>query len=1061
MLRWFTENGVAANLIAFILVVGGLLALPFLEVEMFPETSLDQISITVPYPGATPQEVEEGIVIRIEEVIQGVEGIKRIRSVAAEGAGSVAVELLSGYEPQKVKENLKTRVDSITTFPVDAERPIVEEVLLPRDVLYLAIAGDADEKTLRELAERVRDDLVAISGISQVQLLGVRNYEIAIEVTEHTLRAYGLTFDEVVAAVQASSLDVPGGSIKAAGGEILLRTLGQAYVAEEFEKIVLRANPDGTRVTLGSVATINDSFVDTDIVARFDGRPAAFLRVAEIGDESPLDISEKVSSYIEEARARFPAGVTLVKFADGSFYLKDRLNLLVKNGLLGLLLVMAVLTAFLRPMLAVFVAIGIPISFLGTLFVAPAIGLSINLISLFAFILVLGIVVDDAIVVGESIFTEYQRNGPGIESAVRGAHAVAVPVVFAVLTTMVAFVPLFFLPGVFGKFFIPVPQVVILTLLWSLVESKLVLPYHLTLIRTAGTHRSDSQLNWFQRSQRRVADGLERFIERVYQPFLQAALRRRYVTIAAFVASVILTFGLVAGGWVRQVPFPVVPSDFIRIDLQYPAGTPVSEVQRGIARIQAAMEQVNQRHAAAVEDGRAPVQHLAVFSGIIGSRGFDTTTAPEPHAATLLAELTKAQAREISAIDLTREWREAVGTLPGAKSLVFIAETQTTTEKPIDIQLQGRDFARLQDAAREIKLRLADFTGVFDIADNFTSGKREIQLRLEPRAEILGVSSRELGRQVRSAFYGAEAQRIQRGRNDVRVMVRYPREDRESIASLETMRVRLPDGSAVPFSEVASIAIGQGFATIQREDRHRVLNITANIDGTQANVPRLTREVQQAVNDILARYPDVTSALEGQAAENAETARTMLIGLVLVLAGIYALIAIPFKSYVQPLIVLTAVPFALVGAIVGHFVTFQAISMLSAMGIIAAVGVVVNDSLVMVDYVNQRVRQDGVSVAAAALEGGVRRFRPILLTSLTTFAGLMPILLERSLQAQFLIPMATSLAFGVLLATFVTLLLVPATYLALEDAKRAARRALNWSTKSSPAPEAANRDALH
>lgn len=1044
MIRWFTANGVAANLIAFILIVGGLLALPFVRVEMFPHTELDQVNIVTSYPGATPEEVEEGIVIRIEEAIQGIEGIKRIHSTAAEGQGVVSVEILSGYDVQSVKENLKTRVDSITTFPTDAERPIVEELLLPRDVLFLAVAGDADEKTLRRLADRVRDDLVALPGISQVDTLGVRRYELAVEVSEATLHAFDLTFAEVAAAVQAMSLDVPGGSIHSDGGEILLRTINQAYVAEQFADIVLRSDPDGARLRLGDVARINDGFTDAEIISRFDGKPAAFLKIAQIGDESPLDISSRVSEYALTARAHFPEGVQLVTFADGSFYLKDRLNMLIKNGLIGLVLVVAVLTAFLRPMLAFFVMLGIPIAFLGTFLIAPPIDLSVNLISLFAFILVLGIVVDDAIVIGESIFSEYQRNGPGLESAVRGTHAVSVPVIFAVLTTMVAFFPLFFLPGVFGKLFAPVPQVVIATLFWSLVQSKLVLPYHLTLIKTAGTRRTESSMNRFQRGQRRIANGLEGFVAKVYVPFLKKALRFRYVTMAVFAAAIILTVGIVAGGWVRQVPFPVVPSDFIQVTIEYPAGTPVPEVRKGVARLQEELDAISTRYAG--DEGIKPVQHVAVFSGGVSGEfgqlegGGGTTN----HQAILLAELTKGESREFSALELTREWRDAVGTIPGVKSLVFTAETVMTTAKPIDVQLRGREFSRMQEAAREIKVRLLDFPGVFDITDNFSSGKREIQIRLKPSAEALGVTTAELGRQVRSAFFGTEAQRIQRGRDDVRVMVRYPREARESVAALENMRIRLADGSAIPFTEVADFSIGEGFSTIQREDRNRVLNVTANIDSARVDVARLTRDVNNAVSEVLARYPDVTSTLEGQTAETEDTIRSLLIGLLFVLAAIYALIAIPFKSYIQPVIVMAAVPFALVGAVFGHLVTGQTLSILSAMGVIAAIGVVVNDSLVMVHYVNER-RREGLSATEAAEEGGARRFRPILLTSLTTFVGLIPILLERSLQAQFLKPMATSLAFGVVFATLVTLLLVPALYLMIHDIKMAARRIVKWS----------------
>ena len=1031
MIAWFARNGVAANLIMIMLLLGGALAIPRLEMELFPEFSLDQVTVRTPYPGATPEEVEEGIVVRIEEAVQGVEGIKKVSSTSSEGMGQVNFEIESGYSLSTVKENIKTRVDSIFTFPVDAERPTVEELLFPRDVLFVAITGETDEFTLRALAERVRDDLTKRPGISQVSFFGVRDYEIGIEVSESVLREYGLTFSEVANAVRGSSLDLPGGVIKADGGEILLRTLGQAYNHEEFSRIVLRTAADGSRVTLADVATINDGFTDVDSFARFEGKPAVFVQVREVGTESPLDISAQVDNYIEEVKAEFPEGVTLVKFADSSFYLKDRLNLLVKNGAIGLALVLLVLTAFLRPMLAMFVAVGIPVSFLGTLLLAPWIGLSINLISLFAFILVLGIVVDDAIVVGESVFSEYQRHGPSIESAIRGSHAVAAPVTFAVLTTVVAFIPLFYLPGIAGKFFKPIPQVVIATLLWSLVQSKLVLPYHLTLIKTAGSGRPDSELNWLQRVQRRIASGLEHFVEKFYRPFLDLCLKYRYATVGAFAAVFLVTIGLVAGGWIRQVPFPPVPSDYIQATLEYPAGTSPAQVNEGVDQLEAGLDAVVAREEQRA--GGSPVDYRAVF------------TTAGPHSVMMLLELTKSEERELSAVDLTRDWREATGAIPGAKSLAFIAEAATSNEKPINVQLEGRDFEELKEVARLIKVRLTDIPAVFDLGDNFSSGKREIRLRVKPRAEVLGITAVELGRQVRAAFFGDEAQRIQRGRNELRVMVRYPREERESVGNLERMRVRLPDGSEVPFGEVADIEIGQGFESIQRVDRERVINIVGDIDSTRADVAAVTEQVDEAVKEILAQHPGVQSSLEGQTAENRETMLSLFSGFLLVLIAIYALLAIPFKSYFQPVIVMGAIPFAFVGAVLGHFFTGQPLSQLSYMGIIAAVGVVVNDSLVLVDFVNKR-RAEGITAVEAARISGGRRFRPIFLTSLTTFVGLAPILLERSLQAQFLIPMATSLAFGVIFATFVTLLMVPASYVILEDIKHLVSKGLHWLT---------------
>ncbi len=1026
MIAWFARNGVAANLLMAIVVVGGLFSLPKLTVELFPELSLDQVLVQVPYPGATPSEVEEGIILRVEEAVQGVQGIRRITSTAVESFGTVSIEVQRGYDIRRLKEDIKTRVDAIATFPANAERPIIEELLLPRDLLYIGVAGDTDEATLRRIAERVRDDLVNIPGISQADLLGVRDFEIAIEVSEQTLRAYGLTFDEVAEAVRQSSLDLPAGSIRADSGEILLRTLGQAYEAEAFARIPLRSDPDGTTIHLEDLANINDGFVDREILARFDGKPAAFILVRQVSEERPLDISAKVEAYIAESGQYFPAGIQVSTFADASFYLGDRIALLVKNGLIGLLLVLLVLTVFLRPLLAIFVAIGIPVAFLGAFFLAPVFGVSINLISLFAFILVLGIVVDDAIVIGESVFSEYQRSGPSLEASIRGSQMVAMPVTFAVLTTMVAFLPVFFIPGMIGKFLYPIPIVVIATLAFSLVQSKLVLPYHLSLIRTGTGDRS--QLGALSRLQRRFADGLETCVRKYYKPLLVRAMRRRYLTLVSFVSIFILSVGLLMGGWVRFAPFPTVPHDYIVAELEYPMGTPIQTTEAGITQMESALADVIRE----LKDKghERPIDHEAVFM------------QGDTHHAVFLLELSKSEARTISAIELSNLWREAIGQIPGSRSLVFTADTSPTTEKPIDIQLTGRDFEQMQAAARAVREGLRDYPAVFDITDNFTSGKREIRLRLKPEAEALGVRVGDLGRQVRQAFFGAEAQRIQRGRNDIRVMVRYPRAEREHLSQLEAMRIRLPDGAEIPFGEVAEIEMGQSFATINRLDRQRVLNITANIDRDATDFGTLTEEIK---NDFLPRvlvdFDGVVGSMEGEAAETEETIEAVVASTTLVMFIIYALLAIAFRSYIQPVIVMAAIPFAFVGAIFGHLITFQNLSILSLLGLIAAFGVVVNASLVMVDFVNQ-FRSDGSNRMTAVMEAGVARFRPILLTSLTTFVGLTPILLERSLQAQFLIPMATSLAFGVLFASAITLLLVPALYLVIEDLKVQARKLL-------------------
>ncbi|MEX0326471.1 MAG: efflux RND transporter permease subunit [Puniceicoccaceae bacterium] len=1046
MIRWFARNGVAANLVMLIMVVGGIGSILTIKREMFPEFSLDTVVVRVPYRGAAPEEVELGVILRIEEAIQGVDGIKEITSTAQEGYGQVVIEARKGADVSKLKDDIKARVDAIISFPVETERPIVEELLIQRDVIWIAVYGEASEKSLKEVAERVRDEVTQLQGVSQAFVQGIRSYEISIEVSEFNLRKFNLTFDEVVSAVQRNSIDVPGGSIRSEGGEILLRTKEQAWTQNEFEDIIVKSSLDGTRVLLKDVATVVDGFVDDPVVTTFNGKPAALVLVREVGQESPLHISKMVNAYVEEAGATWiPEGIAIDTWGDFSIYLKGRLNMLIENGSVGFVLVLLSLSLFLRPSLAFFVAIGIPVSFLGTFMVGPFVGISINLISLFAFILVLGIVVDDAIVVGESVFSEFQKVGPGVESAIRGTHAVSTPVTYAVLTTMVAFLPVFLLPGQLGKFFAMIPIVVIPTLLFSLVQSKLVLPYHLSLCKV-GQKTNREKLNPLSRFQRYVADSLERFVATVYRPVLAWSLEWRYLTISSFIGFAIIMGGLIGAGWVKFSPFPNVPSDFIQVFVKMPEGTPVEQTSDVLRHIGRCLDEIIE------EDQLAglpnPVKHQSEFigfgQGIEGSNvGFS------------FVELTKSELRDSSADDVSKRWREKIGDIPGIRQLTINASAGPPTGLPVDIRLTGPDFEQLRAATREIRERLAEFPGLFDIRDTFSEGKREIKLRLKPSAEPLGLRVDDLARQVRAAFYGAEAQRIQRGRDDVRVMVRYPYNERTSLTYLENMRIRLPGGVEIPIDEVAELEIGEGFPTITRIDRQRVINVQADADKEVADFTAINKALygtggksESLLEEIQEKYPGVRLVKGGEAKDWEETQASLFGGIILVIFVIYALLAIPFKSYLQPMIVMAVIPFGLAGAVLGHLITFQTLSLLSMLGIIALTGVVVNDSLVLVDYINKR-RIHGLPLRDAVREAGVVRFRPIILTSLTTFMGLVPILLERSLQAQFLIPMATSLGFGVLFATFITLLLVPSVYIALEDLKSGTMRVIRFLFKFS------------
>ncbi|MGZ0655860.1 efflux RND transporter permease subunit [Coraliomargarita sp. W4R53] len=1047
MIRWFTQNGVAANLLAGIIIVAGLFTALNIKLELFPQLDLDMVSVAVPYPGAAPEEVESGIIELIEDRIQDVDGVKKIIATAGEGYGSVRVEVERGYDATEVSDKIKVRVDAIDNFPEEAEEPRVEELLIRNEVISLAIFGNADVKTLKELAEYIRDELNVRESITQVDIKGVAEFEISINVSEISLRQYGLTFDDVVQAIRNTSVDIPGGSIKSRGGEILLRTTGKAYTGAGFEDMPVITRPDGSVVRVRDLATVDDGFVDDPLITEFNGQRAVLLRIFAVGDESALDVSGRVQEFAKTINADLPAGIQVEAFRDFTYYLKGRLQMLIENGVYGLLLVLLILTLFLRPSLAFFVMLGIPISFLGSMLFLPLLGISINLASLFGFILVLGIVVDDAIIVGESVFTQFQKHGgPGVEASVTGTKRVSIPVTFAVLTTIVAFLPILTIPGLLGKFFYPIPVVVIATLIWSLIESKLVLPYHLTLCKVGGGSRG--KINWLQRQQRKIADGLEYFIEHSYRPILKRAIQFRYATVAAFVGMLLIMFGMLAGKHLPFVFFPPVPSDYIVAKLVMPEGTPIELTTRAIEQMKSGLNQLIDE---VKEEGHGePFDNIVIT---IGGHAFEGSGGPMgsgngntgTHLAEIAVELVKREdlpgggnIEALSAPNLANKWREIIGPVAGIKELSFSANAAGAAGMPIDIQLAGRDFDTLQAASEAIKSKLATYEGLFDIKDNYSSGKREIKLDIHPSAEPLGLRQADLGRQVRAAFYGVEAQRIQRGRDDIKVMVRYPLAERQSVENLEDLRIRTFDGHEVPFDEVADFKITDGFSSITRVDRRRVINITADADKGIADLGLIQsdlkgkKEMEGFLATLMENYPGVSWTFEGETREQADVFASLQEMTLIALFIIYALLAIPLKSYIQPVIVMIVIPFGLIGAIGGHMLMGYPMSILSVLGFVALAGVVVNDSLVLVDFINQE-RAEGMPLRKAIEEAGAMRFRPIILTSLTTFAGLLPVLFETSLQALFLIPMAISLSFGVLFATFITLLLVPAFYSILED----------------------------
>lgn len=1034
-IRWMTRNHVAANLLMLIFIVGGLWLAGSIKQEVFPEITLDMIQVSVSYPGAGPEEVEEGILLKIEENLTGVDGIKEIKSVAAEGFGTVTAEVYPELDANLVLQDVKTEVDRIITFPDDAEKPVISKLLNRREVISVVVYGELTERSLREQAELVRDELLSLPGITQVDFGGVRPYEISIEVPEENLRRYNLTLGQISQRVRQASLDLPGGTIKTAGGEILIRTKERRYLGNEYEEIVVVSNSDGTELTLGDIGRVKDAFAETDEFARFDGHTAAMVKIFRVGEQKPTEISKLVLEYVKNKQLELPDSIRLATWNDTTELFQSRKDLLTKNAFIGLILVFIILGLFLEIRLALWVMLGIPISFCGALLLMPAVGVSINMISLFAFIMVLGIVVDDAIVVGENVYEHRQMNKPYMQAAEEGAIQVAQPVVFAILTSVAAFAPLLFISGMLGKFIKVIPQIVIIILLVSLIECLFVLPAHLGF----GKPRSAPQglLGVVDRSRRRFGRGLEWFISRVYSRFLDRCIRYRYATLATAVAVMMLVFSLVLGGIVKFTFMPEVDGDVILVNLELPPGTPAAHTGEVVEKILQAGERVVDDFDGKLQDSETVLRHVyAVVGGTMaegGPVGGGATSAS--NLANIAMFLTPSEQRGVAAADIANRWRELVGEVPGAETLSFTSNLVRLGAN-IDVQLAHEDFSVLDRASERIREELGNYPGVGDIADTYSLGKRELKIHLRPEARTLGITEQDLGRQLRGAFYGDEALRLQRGRDEVKVMVRYPEEDRARLWNLEAMRIRTADGGEVPLLQAADVVPSRGYAKINRTDRKRVINVTARVDSAQANAEEILAELSAGLLPQLARdFPGLTFNLEGEAKERSESLSSMKDGFVLALFIIYVLLAIPFRSYSQPMLIMSAIPFGIVGAILGHLIMGFNLSILSIFGIVALTGVVVNDSLLLIDYTNQ-VRKRGVDLLPAIMEAGLRRFRPILLTSLTTFFGLMPMILETSVQAQFLIPMAISLGFGIMFATFITLLLIPALYLILEDLRQ-------------------------
>lgn len=1044
LIAWFTYNPVAANLLMLFIIIGGIISYQLMTKRMQPDIQPNMVRISVPYLGAAPTEVEQGVIIKIEEAIQDVKGIKRINSTASEGNGTVTAELYNDIDLDDALNEIKIKVDSIATFPGETEKPVISKVEFSQGVVWLSVYGDMDQRTRQSIAQEVRNEIMALPEVNKANILGSRPYEISVELSDATLRSYGLTMTEIANKIRQFSIDLPGGEIKTEGGDIRLRTIGQAYSEIEFSELVLRTNPDGTRLLLGDIATITDGFVESDGYARFNTKLATVIQVQSLGEQNDIAISQAVRKYIEGKNKVLPEGAKIEVWGDGAHYLQQRLDMMFDNMIMGIFLVFILLSLFLRFKVALWVLVGIPICFFGAFLFMDKVGpisTSINFLSLFGLILVLGIVVDDAIIIGESVYSEIKKNGHSKENVVIGAKKVAVPATFGVLTTIAAFAPLLTLDFMFAPFFEAIAVVVILCLIFSLIESKWILPAHLAHMKYE--EYDETKVNWFGRVQHSTRQGMEDFATNVYRPFLEKVVNHRYLALVTFLTVLIVSIGVIASGMIKSEPFPSIPGDMIQARFTLNEGSPASARDSLIKKMEAAIDSADTQ---LTEKNNGEPIALHTLSWTQGDNGGG-----------MLVELTKGETRIVDSVEFEHEWRNAVGEVAGVKELRFMATTGPGGNSAISFRLVGTNYENLEKASKELQAKLAEFDGVFDIRTSNSAGNQEIELKLKPSAETLGITLADLGRQVRQAFYGEEAQRIQRGKDELKVMVRYPKEERRSITNLENMRIRTPSGEWVPFSSVAEFELSKGVSAIQREDRKRAVSVLADVNAEKVQSGMVIAEINgEFIPELVKKYPGVSSELSGQSKEVGELFTELGNSMLFAFVMIYILLAIPLKSYIQPIMVMSVIPFGFIGAVVGHLVFDKSFSMMSGFGIIALSGVVVNDSLIMVEFVN-RARKEGLSLVDAVLQAGTQRFRAIMLTSLTTFFGLLPIMFETSLQAQIIIPMAVSLAFGIMFATVITLLLIPSLYLILEDFKGLFRRKKKKEPLPTPVIEGLNR----
>ncbi|MGX9462803.1 efflux RND transporter permease subunit [Shewanella sp. A14] len=1037
IIAWFARNSVAANLLMIIILLGGLLTANTIRKQFFPAVEINWIEFSAVYPGTAPQEVEEGITIKIEQALESVQGLKRVITYSNRNMAKGYFQVEDSYDPQVVLEEVKSEIDSISTFPGDMEPPKVERIKFRQEVMYLSLYGDLSQKQLKDLGERVNDEIMQLPGVNISEYYSGLNYEIGIEVSKDRLREFGLTFNDVAEAVRGYSRNMSAGQIKAENGYINLRVQNQAYVGYEFEQLPLLTLDDGTKILLGDIATVNDGFEEGIQYSKFNGENSVTFFIGAAKNQSITDVAKTIRRFVDKQQKLLPQGVKLEPWVDMTYYLDGRLQLMLDSMKSGAILVFIMLALFLRVRLAFWVMMGLPVCFLGTLLFMPMsfIDVTINVISLFAFILVLGIVVDDAIVMGESAHSESEEHGQSIESVIRGVKKVAMPATFGVLTTIAAFLPITMDDGPSSAFGQAIGYVVILCLLFSLIESKLILPAHLAHMKkpTVVKPGSKNPIDWLRNGvnfvQGKIERGLSQFILSVYRPSLTLAVKYRYAVIMLFISLIFICVGLYMGGVVRFIGQPKIPHDFPRVTLEMNVDSSEKSTLAAALAIEQTLYDVDKK----IEQqyGQKMISDMQV--------DLKGQTSAE-----VMTKLVDPSMRPMDTFALAELWRQAMPQIPGVKSFSIQDSLIGGGREDGDIsfRLEGKDEGQLVAASLALKAKLNSLKGVSDVNDSRQSSAKEVQFQLKPLANALGLTLANIASQVGNSFYGLEAQRIIRNGEEIKVMLRYPEEQRNSIALVQDVMINTPQGAELPLSEVAEIKVVQGVNSIRRENGNRTINVWANVDADQTEPFKLAKDIRDNfMPDLLIKYPRVHSEVSGSIQEQLDSADTQMRDFILSLLLIYSLLAIPLRSYIQPVMIMSVIPFGVIGSVIGHIILGIDLSVLSMFGIIAAAGVVVNDSLVMVDYVNNS-RKTGVPMKEAVLNAGCRRFRAIMLTSLTTFIGLVPIMSETSMQAQMVIPMAVSLAFGVLFATVVTLCLIPCLYIAIEDVKTLIRKVI-------------------